>query len=151
MDEITEGELWYELEKELERQKSEVDLQAQAEEAVAAKEITEEEKVLADAGSENPISSLDVSENLRFYPWGRIMHMVSGPSTETAILDPDALPREEYVGIYETPRKLYGKIRLSRTMINDHYVPVCKKIMEFLLMELEKGEACSCNEVLSQD
>ncbi|GKV51375.1 hypothetical protein SLEP1_g58040 [Rubroshorea leprosula] len=28
MDEITEGELWYELEKELERQKSEVDLQA---------------------------------------------------------------------------------------------------------------------------
>ncbi|GLT67166.1 hypothetical protein SLA2020_394940 [Shorea laevis] len=71
MDEITEGELWYELEKELERQKSEVDLKAQAEEAAAAKEITEEEEVLADAGSENPISSLDVSENLRFYPPGK--------------------------------------------------------------------------------
>ncbi|GLT45726.1 hypothetical protein SLA2020_195370 [Shorea laevis] len=151
MDEITEGELWYELEKELERQKSEVDLQAQAEEAAAVKEITEEEKVLADAGSENPISSLDVSENLRFYPPGRIMHMVSGPSTEATNLDPDALPSEEHVGIYETPRELYSKIRLSRTMINDHYMPMYKKMMELLLRELEKGEACSCNEVLSQD
>ncbi|GKV31423.1 hypothetical protein SLEP1_g40112 [Rubroshorea leprosula] len=110
MDEITEGELWYELEKELERQKSEVDLQAQAEEAAAAKEITEV-KVLGDAGRENPISSLDVSENLRFYLPGRIMHMVSGPLTETTILDPDALPREEHVGIYETPRELYSNFQ----------------------------------------
>ncbi|GLT99065.1 hypothetical protein SLE2022_165320 [Rubroshorea leprosula] len=123
---------------------------SEAEEAAAAKEITEV-KVLADAGREDPIFSLDVSENLWFYLPGRIMHMVSGPSTETTILDPDALPREENVGIYETPRELYSKIQLSRTMISDHYMPMCKKIMELLLMELEKGEACSCNEWLSQD
>ncbi|PPS18841.1 hypothetical protein GOBAR_AA01716 [Gossypium barbadense] len=52
VDEITGGELWYELEKELKRRASEVDLQARAEEAAVAKEITEEETVIADTSSE---------------------------------------------------------------------------------------------------
>ncbi|GLU08457.1 hypothetical protein SLE2022_253700 [Rubroshorea leprosula] len=151
MDEITEGELWYELEKEFKRQKSEVSLQAQAEEATAAAEITEEDKVLADMGTESPISSPDISESLRFYPPGRIMHMISVPSTEVTNLDPNAAPSEEHVGIYETPRELYSKIRLSRTMINDHYMPMYKKMMELLMEELKKDEAGSSNEVLLQD
>ncbi|PPD99868.1 hypothetical protein GOBAR_DD03121 [Gossypium barbadense] len=53
VDEITGGELWYELEKELKRRASEVDLQARAEEAAVAKEITEEETVIADTSSES--------------------------------------------------------------------------------------------------
>ena len=55
--------------------------------------------------------------------------------------DHDTLIEEhehENVGIYETPRELYGKLRLSRTMINDHYLPMYKKMMEKLLVELEK-------------
>ncbi|KAL5785139.1 hypothetical protein ACOSQ2_007531 [Xanthoceras sorbifolium] len=142
---ITEGALWYELEKELKRQENEVDVQAQEEEAAAAKEITEEENVLADVAeseSKVPISSSDVTENLHFYPPGRIMHIVSLPSSDadTASLDTN-VPSNEHVGIYETPRKLYNKIRLSRTMINDHYMPMYKKMIELLIRELENEES----------
>lgn len=138
---ITEGELWYELEKELERQEQEADVHDQ-EEAAAAIEIAEEEKVLVDAvESHTPISSADVSDNLQFYPPGRIMHMVSIPSSDASDSGGhDASTDEERVGIYETPRELYSKLRLSKTMINDHYMPMYKKMMELLIRELENEE-----------
>uniref|UniRef100_A0A5B7B2V3 Putative Sn1-specific diacylglycerol lipase alpha n=1 Tax=Davidia involucrata TaxID=16924 RepID=A0A5B7B2V3_DAVIN len=144
MEDITEGELWYELEKELQRQEAEVNVQAE-EEAAAAKEIAEEEKVLADAvESETPISSSDVSESNHFYPPGRIMHIVSIPASDTTNNSGHDGPTEEHVGMYETPRNLYSKLRLSRTMINDHYMPMYKKMMELLIRELENDEDCSC-------
>ncbi|XP_031097988.1 uncharacterized protein LOC116002103 [Ipomoea triloba] len=140
---ITEGELWYELEKELERQEQEADVHGQ-EEAAAAIEIAEEEKVLVDAVEiHTPISSADVSDNLQFYPPGRIMHMVSIPSSDASDSGSgshDASTDEERVGIYETPRELYSKLRLSKTMINDHYMPMYKKMMELLIRELENEE-----------
>ncbi|KAL3812977.1 hypothetical protein ACJIZ3_014245 [Penstemon smallii] len=138
VEEITEGELWYELEKELQRQESETDAQIQEEEEAVAKEITEEEKVFADDAveSQTPISSLDVSENLQFFPPGKIMHIVSVPSSESSETGHDGLLHER-VGIYETPRELYSKLRLSRTMINDHYMPMYKKMMELLIRQLE--------------
>ncbi|MBA0606173.1 hypothetical protein Godav_018681 [Gossypium davidsonii] len=150
-DEFVGGELWYELEKELKRQESEVDLHGRAEEAAAAKEISEQENVIAaDVSSESrsAISSSDASENLRFYPPGRIMHIVAIPSSDAAVLDDhdgdgngDGSNNGK-VRIYETPRELYSKIRLSRTMINDHYMPMYKKMMELLIIELEKDEDC---------
>ncbi|KAG4182733.1 hypothetical protein ERO13_A09G063300v2 [Gossypium hirsutum] len=150
VDEITGGELWYELEKELKRRASEVDLQAQAEEAAVAKEITEEETVIADTSSESKttVSSSDALENHQFYPPGRIMHIVSIPSLDpSGKLDDDDGDgdgsNDERVGIYETPRELYSKIRLSRTMINDHYMPMYKKMMELLISEVQKDEACN--------
>lgn len=144
MEDVTEGELWYELEKELQRQENEIDIQAQEEEAAAAKEITEEENVLANAAeTKSPITSSDVAESHQFYPPGRIMHIVPIFSSKTANLDHDE-PTEEHVGIYETPRELYSKIRLSRTMINDHYMPMYKKMMELLIRELEDDEDHSC-------
>ncbi|KAF5815739.1 putative fungal lipase-like domain, mono-/di-acylglycerol lipase, alpha/Beta hydrolase [Helianthus annuus] len=148
---ITEGELLYELEKELQRQENEAHIQAQKEEEAAAEEIIEEEKVIiADSvDHEQPISSSDMSENQHLYPPGRIMHIVSTISNNPADLDNDHEGtieeraedhdhEREHVGIYETPRDLYGKLRLSRTMINDHYMPMYKKMMEKLLVELEK-------------
>lgn len=144
VEDVTEGELWYELEKELQRQVSEADIEAQAEEAAAAKEITEEEIVLANAAeTTSPITSADVSDSNQFYPPGRIMHIVSFPSSSTADIDDDGGPNE-HVGIYETPRELYSKIRLSRTMINDHYMPMYKKMMELLIRELENNEDFNC-------
>lgn len=141
-EDITEGELWYELEKELKRQETEVDIKAQEEEAAAAKEITEEENLLTDAAeSDKPISSMDATENHHFYPPGRIMHIISVPSSDTVNLDTDG-PNEEHVGIYETPRELYSKLRLSKTMINDHYMPMYKKMIELLIMELENRDQC---------
>lgn len=146
---ITEGELLYELEKELHSPENEAHIQAQEEEEeAAAQEIREEEKVIA---GQQPISSLDLSENQHLYPPGRIFHIVSIVSNnpvdqdhdhdhdhDTAIEEHGHEHENEHVGIYETPRDLYGKLRLSRTMINDHYMPMYKKMMEKLLVELEK-------------
>ncbi|KAL2534659.1 Mono-/di-acylglycerol lipase [Abeliophyllum distichum] len=147
MENITEGDLWFELEKELQRQDSEADVHTQEEEAAAAEEITEEEKVLSDAvESLTPISSSDVSENLHFYPPGKIMHMVSIPLSEASDSSHSGLI-DEQVGIYETPRELYSKLRLSRTMINDHYMPMYKKVMEQLITQLENEE--DANEALT--
>ncbi|KAF3456283.1 hypothetical protein FNV43_RR00933 [Rhamnella rubrinervis] len=137
VEDITEGELWYELEKELQRREIEADINAQEEEAAVAKEITEEENLLADAAESNkPITSTEATENHHFYPPGRIMHIISVPSSDSVNLDTDE-HKEEQVGIYETPRDLYNKLRLSKTMINDHYMPMYKKMMELLIRELE--------------
>ncbi|KAF9673251.1 hypothetical protein SADUNF_Sadunf10G0004900 [Salix dunnii] len=149
IEEVTEGQLWYELERELHRQESEeVDIQAQEEEAAAANEIFEEENDLANATeAKTPVTAEDLSESQLFYPPGRIMHVISIPSSDTANLELGE-PRGEHVGLYETPRELYSKIRLSRTMINDHYMPMYKKMMELLIQELENDEDCSCATML---
>ncbi|KAM0965955.1 hypothetical protein ACFX2C_021782 [Malus domestica] len=145
VEDITEGELWYELEKELKRQEDEVNVEAREEEAAAVKEITEEEDMLVGVAESNtPISSSDVSENHRFFPPGRIMHIISVPSSDDTNLDNDGPPAEERVGIYETRRELYSKLRLSRTMINDHYMPMYKKMVELLIRELENDESSNC-------
>lgn len=137
LEDISEGELWYELEKDLQDQNNnEANIQAE-EEAAVAKEITEDEKVIAEAvESQTPISSSDVSDDLQFYPPGRIMHMVSVPSSESDDFA-QGCAAVEHAGIYETPRELYSKLRLSKTMINDHYMPMYKKTMELVIAELE--------------
>ncbi|KAK6930213.1 Mono-/di-acylglycerol lipase, N-terminal [Dillenia turbinata] len=142
---MTEGELWYELEKELWSRGTETIAQAKEEEAAAAKEITEEEAVLAEVGSKGTTASTsEVSETVRFYPPGRIMHMVSMPPLDSADSSTDgSIERQECVGIYETPRELYSKIRLSKTLIKDHFMPMYRKMMEQIIVELEKGEASS--------
>ncbi|KAG5240863.1 lipase class family protein [Salix suchowensis] len=143
IEEVTEGQFWYELERELQRQDSEADIQAQEEEAAAAIEIIEEENVLANAAeAKDPITSEDLSESQLLYPPGKIMHVVSLSSSDTTNLELDG--SAEHIGLYETPRELYSKIRLSRTMINDHYMPMYKKMMELVIQELENDEDCSC-------
>ncbi|XP_051128055.1 uncharacterized protein LOC127249347 [Andrographis paniculata] len=137
IDEISEGLLWYELQKELRREGSEMDAQIQEEEAVA-KEITEEEKVFADAVENH--TAVSSSDSHRFYPPGRIMHMVSVSSSE------DSEGKEE-VGMYQTPRDLYSKLRLSRTMINDHYMPMYKKMLELLIKQVEEDDKNSSKNV----
>ncbi|CAI8590148.1 unnamed protein product [Vicia faba] len=142
VDDITEGQLWYELEKELQKQDDTIDIHAQEEEAAAAKEITEEENQLVDAAEcSNSITASDNLDNHRFYPPGRIMHIVSMPSSDSSDSNSDDHPIEEHVRLYETPRELYSKLRLSKTMINDHYMPMYKKMMELLIRELEKDSS----------
>ncbi|CAH8276469.1 unnamed protein product [Arabidopsis lyrata] len=149
-EDVTEGELWDELDKELTRQENERDSEAMEEEAAAAKEITEEETVITGGGdstagqNQSPVSasSMDLIENQRFYPPGKIMHIVSVTETESETERDEVgvvgtTTTVEHVRIYETPRELYRKIRLSRTMINDHYMPMYKKMMELLITELE--------------
>ncbi|RDX94675.1 Sn1-specific diacylglycerol lipase alpha, partial [Mucuna pruriens] len=129
-DNITEGELWYELEKELEKSNNTMSIRAQVE------EMTEEENQLIDvAHGSNSITSDNV-DNYRFYPPGKIMHIVSAPSTD----DSSSNSIEEHVKLYETPRQLYSKLRLSRTMINDHYMPTYRKLIQLLIRQLEKDD-----------
>lgn len=143
VDDITEGQLWYELEKELQKQDNTLNVHAQEEEAAAAKEITEEENQLVDAAEcSNSITTSETVDSHRFYPPGRIMHIVSIPSSDNSDSNSDD-PVEEHVRLYETPRKLYSKLRLSKTMINDHYMPMYKKMMELLIRELEKDDNCN--------
>lgn len=132
---ITEGELWYELEKVLEKSNNTMNIHAQLEEAVAAKEITEEENQLIDAAqASNSITASDNIDSYCFYPPGKIMHIVSSPSA----LDSGSNSIEEHVKLYETPRQLYKKLRLSRTMIDDHYMPTYRKMIQLLIQQLEK-------------
>ncbi|KAF3452014.1 hypothetical protein FNV43_RR08110 [Rhamnella rubrinervis] len=49
---------------------------------------------------------------------------------------------ETGIGIFLTPRSLYSKLRLSQTMVNDHFMPVYRRQIEKLIVELEKEEAC---------
>lgn len=140
-EDVAEGELWYELEKELHMQETQHEIEAREEIAAAVKEISEEENAV---GSQEQVSSSDELESHRFYPPGRIMHIVSQSSlSSNGEIDPDE-PTDERVGIYETPRELYSKIRLSKTMINDHYMPMYKKMMEMLIRHLESDVVCSC-------
>lgn len=141
-EEVMEGELWYELEKELHCGEAKPDDEAKEEVAAAAKEIIEENA----AENQKQVSPSVELESHRFYPPGRIMHIVSqSTSRSDGEVDPDGPPTEERVGIYETPRELYSKIRLSKTMINDHYMPMYKKTMEMLIGHLESEVACNCD------
>ncbi|CAO2150006.1 unnamed protein product [Urochloa humidicola] len=75
------------------------------------------------------------SQPHQLYPPGRIMHMVVLPSPE----EPSTGKRcgqEEVVAIYQTPRSMYGKIRLARSMISDHYMPRYIETMEMLIDKL---------------
>ncbi|KAG6431441.1 hypothetical protein SASPL_109520 [Salvia splendens] len=141
IEEISEGELWYELERELQRKESEVHAEIQEEEEeeeAVAEEITEEEKAFSnEVESHAAISPSDVSDNIHFYPPGRVMHIICTPSTGPSSQEHD-VEAEEKVGLYETQRELYSKLRLSKTMINDHYMPMYKKMMELLIKQLEE-------------
>lgn len=154
--EITEGELWYELEKELHSEGAEK--RAREAEAAVAKEIIEEENEVRKEAADDGAHSSDQTQaqtlpegQQRFYPPGRIMHMVVLPPcvSESAgdEVDASVITEELGVGIYETPRELYSRIRLSKSMINDHYMPMYKKIMEMLIEKFAKGEEVGCIDI----
>ncbi|KAJ4802096.1 Lipase [Rhynchospora pubera] len=159
--EITQGELWYELEKELHSEGDEESAR-QAEAAVAKEIIEEENEVRKEAADDEGTRLSDQTQvqtllegQQRFYPPGRIMHMVALPPCESESAGDEvntSLVTEEWgVGIYETPRELYSKIRLSKSMINDHYMPMYKKMMEMLIEKFAKGEDVDCIDIHSSD
>ncbi|BAF13704.1 uncharacterized protein [Oryza sativa Japonica Group] len=81
---------------------------------------------------------LPTCSSRQFFPPGRIIHMV-------AMASPDPNPGEgsssnEIISIYETPRDLYGKIRLAPNMIKEHYMPSYISTMESLLEQLLKDD-----------
>ncbi|PWA78017.1 mono-/di-acylglycerol lipase,Lipase, class 3 [Artemisia annua] len=149
-DRMTEFELWEKLEHELYDQ-------SEGEEADVAKEMREEEEAAIAEGIKSPSESNtpETKESHRFFPAGKIMHLVTIPQVVTESessssdsdndrdqdrdLDQDHVV-EDKVGIFLTSRSLYSKIRLSHNMIADHFMPVYRRQIEKLIQELEKEE-----------
>lgn len=157
-DRMTEVELWQHLEHELYDR-------TESEEADVATEIRnveneireEEEAAIAEVSDGQPESSApDMKEAHRFFPAGKIMHIVTlhhgGPECESSSPSSSAsgneLPEETRVGIFLTPRSLYSKLRLSQTMISDHFMPVYRRQIEKLIKELEEEIASTGDVVL---
>nr|XP_016466006.1 PREDICTED: uncharacterized protein LOC107788803 isoform X2 [Nicotiana tabacum] len=141
-DRMTEVEMWQQLEHELyDQSEGETDV---------AKEIREEEAAaIAESGqSSSECSVPNTKEVHRFFPPGKIMHIVTLLSEEEdRESDSDMLcedhnrPKDTSVGIFLTPRSLYSKIRLSQTMISDHLMPAYRKQIEKLIRDHENDDA----------
>jgi hypothetical protein len=143
-DRMTEVELWQQLEHELYDRMD-------GKQADVAKEIREEEAAaIAEVGEDQPESSTrEIKEAHRFFPSGKIMHIVTLHSDD-AESESDGSPttsgsdngqlEETKVGIFLTPRSLYSKLRLSQTMVSDHFMPVYRRQIERLIKEFEEEE-----------
>lgn len=151
---MTEVELWQQLEQEL-YDEAETD---DGDDVV--KEIREEEAAAIAEISDNESESSvpNTKEVHRFFPPGKIMHIVTLlPDEEAHESDSDSnsigngngngnleqeqeqeQPTEAKVGIFLTRRSLYSKLRLSQTMISDHFMPVYRRQIEKLIKELQE-------------
>lgn len=113
------------------------------------KEIDKEEKELDEEHMEQLVdlrsSSSASQEPCQLYPPGRIMHMVVLPATEERNTREQG-SQDEVVALYETPRSMYNKIRLARSMIRDHYIPRYIETMEMLIGKLAEDEDSNTDE-----
>uniref|UniRef100_A0A2P2JVA0 Sn1-specific diacylglycerol lipase alpha n=1 Tax=Rhizophora mucronata TaxID=61149 RepID=A0A2P2JVA0_RHIMU len=144
-DQMNEVQLWEQLEHELY-------VRMDGGDANVANEIREEEAAaIAEVGeSQTYAAAPETKEAHRFFPAGKIMHIVTlqadsaeregGSSTSSDSDDGHLQAEEPKVGIFLTPRSLYSKLRLSQTMISDHFMPVYRKQIEKLIKELEEEE-----------
>ncbi|KAK1280419.1 hypothetical protein QJS04_geneDACA004893 [Acorus gramineus] len=153
-DSMTEDELWQQLQEELYRR-------TENEESDTIEEIREEEKAAVAEVTGGTLGSpvSEVVEAHRFFPAGKIMHIVSlAPELSESVI-PDNLRAdnevgdhdghvEEKIGIFLTARSLYGKLRLSRTMIKDHFIPIYKRNIEQLISELERDSLLDGGQVM---
>ncbi|KAB2078335.1 hypothetical protein ES319_A06G155700v1 [Gossypium barbadense] len=143
---MNEVELWQQLEHELydkaEDDERDVVNQIREEEAAAIAEVRGE--------GQSDTSVPETKEVHRFFPAGKIMHIVTLQSDEvesevdTPSSSDDTDDRqwtmEAKIGIFLTPRSLYSKLRLSQTMISDHFMPVYRRQIEKLIKELEEDQ-----------
>ncbi|KAE9595889.1 hypothetical protein Lalb_Chr17g0343531 [Lupinus albus] len=147
-DQVTEVELWQQLEQELyDRPDGEVE-EIREEEAAAIAEVN---------GGQTHNSAPEMKEVHRFFPAGKIMHIVTfhsdadepeNDSSSSSTSSDSSEPDDTKIGIFLTPRSLYSKIRLSQNMISDHFMPVYSKQIESLIKELKEDSAVS-NHVLN--
>ncbi|KAJ1281315.1 hypothetical protein BS78_04G296800 [Paspalum vaginatum] len=139
-DRMTDVELWQQLESELYRKR-------EGEDDDIVEEMTESTIAEEVGGVAEDVLS-ETREVHRFYPAGKIMHILTS-SREAAVheeepdVHQDDANGESYssMGIFLTPRSLYGKLRLSKMMINDHYMPIYRRNIEQLITELEKDSS----------
>ncbi|MED6193794.1 hypothetical protein PIB30_022709 [Stylosanthes scabra] len=144
VDDESEVLLWHQLE-------HQVYESSNSQEANVVKEIREETTEITEVtGAQTQSSTSEMKEVHRFFPPGKIMHIVtlhcnaseseSNSSRTSTSSDGSDEPDETKIGIFQTPRSLYSKIRLSQTMITDHFMPVYRKQIERLIEEEEEED-----------
>ncbi|XP_057455055.1 uncharacterized protein LOC130746444 isoform X2 [Lotus japonicus] len=143
-DQMSEVELWHQLEHELYDR-------SEGEEADVVKEIREEEAAIPEVVvGQSQSSAPEMKEVHRFFPPGKIMHIVTllsdaseheSDNSPTSTSSDDSEPNETKIGIFLTSRSLYSKLRLSQTMISDHFMPVYRRQIERLIKEFEEESA----------
>ncbi|KAG4403010.1 hypothetical protein GLYMA_01G012200v4 [Glycine max] len=110
-------------------------------EATTSIDVTEGEKKVVLVHAEESAGAVTASYNLEkhpLYPPGRIMHIVPAPSNSSENSNSDDYdPDEKYLYLYETPKQLYGKLRVSRRMILDHMTNKYLKMIQQLINQLE--------------
>ncbi|XP_062202548.1 uncharacterized protein LOC133904917 [Phragmites australis] len=116
---------------------------ANREEKESALKVTDEEEAMELLESltdelQVPSSSTSSQEPHQLYPPGRILHMVGLPAAEPNTSEQGG--PEEVVTLYETPRHLYSKIRLARSMIREHYMLKYIKTLELLIDKLAEED-----------
>ncbi|KAL8171623.1 hypothetical protein V2J09_023427 [Rumex salicifolius] len=143
-DHLTEVEMWHQLEHELyDDEEADADVEEiRKEEAEAVAEVA------GDAHTDDvSTSEHEVKEVHRFFPAGRIMHVITLHESDDELEDihgntettPDeAAVSDTEVGIFLTPRTLYSRLRLSKRMISDHFMPVYRRQIEKVIADLEK-------------
>uniref|UniRef100_K3ZHW6 Fungal lipase-type domain-containing protein n=1 Tax=Setaria italica TaxID=4555 RepID=K3ZHW6_SETIT len=108
-----------------------------------AEQTNQEEKAAGQEHMKQILKSLrsspTPSPRHQLYPPGRIMHMVVLPCPEEQGTGKHH-DQDEVVAIYQTPRSMYGKIRLARSMIRDHYMPRYIETMEMLIDKLAEDD-----------
>uniref|UniRef100_A0A0E0CBD9 Fungal lipase-like domain-containing protein n=1 Tax=Oryza meridionalis TaxID=40149 RepID=A0A0E0CBD9_9ORYZ len=151
-DRMTDVELWQQLENELYRRSEDDEI---VEEDMTESAITEE----VGGTAEDVLSETNDKEVHRFYPPGKIMHILTSTIEETVSAEESSVPHEDdttgdsdtRIGIFLTPRSLYGKLRLSKMMINDHYMPIYRRNIEQLIAELEKDSSFPVSDCLDNE
>ncbi|KAL6635236.1 hypothetical protein ACP70R_027907 [Stipagrostis hirtigluma subsp. patula] len=150
-DRMSDVELWQQLENELyrKRESEEDDIVEEMAESTIAEEV---------GGAAGDVLS-ETKEVHRFYPPGKIMHIVTSTQEETVNEEVTDVHQDDTnaelngelstsMGIFLTPRSLYGKLRLSKMMINDHYMPIYRRNIEQLIAELEKDATAAVGDSL---
>ncbi|XP_044496335.1 uncharacterized protein LOC123218778 isoform X2 [Mangifera indica] len=141
-DRRTEVELWQQLEHELYDRRDDED-------GDVVKEIREEEAAaIAEVGEDQAESSApEMKEAHRFFPPGKIMHIVTlvdhdseSDTLSSSNSGSDEPSTEPKVRVFLTSRRLYSKLRLSQTMISDHFMPIYRRQIEKLIKELDKEQ-----------
>ncbi|KAG8072641.1 hypothetical protein GUJ93_ZPchr0006g41911 [Zizania palustris] len=148
-DRMTDVELWQQLENELYRRREDDEIVEDMTESAITEEVG--------GTSEDVLSETNDKEVHRFYPPGKIMHILVSSREETTNAEESSVHQDDddtsgdsdtRIGIFMTPRSLYGKLRLSKMMINDHYMPIYRRNIEQLIAELEKDSTshveCGC-------
>ncbi|XP_020232168.1 uncharacterized protein LOC109812587 [Cajanus cajan] len=139
-DQMSEVELWQQLEHELYDG-------PEGEETDVVKEIREEEAAIAEEVGQTQSSAPEIKEVHRFFPPGKIMHIVTlhsdiaeheNDGSPTSVSSDNSQLSEAKIGIFLTSRSLYSKLRLSQRMISDHFMPVYRRQIERLIKELEE-------------